>query len=152
VSAGCSVAEDLRREAGGTKDAAAGRRAVWRGGVDTGIQEFVGTREQGGAGLARSSTTFHRGQSGNPHGRPSVAKSIQELARQHTGDAVKALVAALKNPRERVAAANVLLGYGYGRPVQTQNVRTIRSFADLTDEEIAALVSEGEADASGIRH
>jgi hypothetical protein len=85
---------------------------------------------------------FKPEQSGNPGGRPAIVKNIQELARQHTGDAVKAFVAALKNPRERVAAANVLLGYGYGRPVQTQNVRMIRSFADLTDEEIAALVGD----------
>jgi hypothetical protein len=36
--------------------------------------------------------------------------------------------------------------------VEQRDMRMIRSFADLTDEEIAALVSEGEADAAGIRH
>jgi accessory colonization factor AcfC len=36
--------------------------------------------------------------------------------------------------------------------VEKRDMRMIRSFADLTDEEIAALVSEGEADASGIGH
>jgi hypothetical protein len=34
-------------------------------------------------------------------------------------------------------AAKVLLAYGYGRPVQTHNVCTIRSFAHLTDKELA---------------
>lgn len=82
---------------------------------------------------------FTPGRSGNPGGRPAVVKSVQDLARQHTADAVGALVAALAKPGERVPAANVLLAYGYGRPAQTQNVRVIRSIEDLTDAELAAL-------------
>lgn len=79
--------------------------------------------------------TFVRGQSGNPNGRPKIAKDIQALAREHTAAAVRALVDALENPRERVAAASVLLDRGYGKapqrieatgadggPIQTQNV------------------------------
>ena len=56
------------------------------------------------------------GRSGNPGGRPAVARNIQELARQHGPDAIAALVAALGSPRERVAAATVLLDRGFGRP------------------------------------
>jgi hypothetical protein len=44
--------------------------------------------------------------------------SVQELARQHTSEAIAALVAALNSPRERVAAATVLLDRGWGRPLQ----------------------------------
>jgi hypothetical protein len=44
--------------------------------------------------------------------------SVQELARQHTPEAIAALVAALNSPRERVAAASVLLDRGWGRPLQ----------------------------------
>jgi Family of unknown function (DUF5681) len=35
---------------------------------------------------------FSKGQSGNPGGRPKVVGEVQELARQHTGEAIKTLV------------------------------------------------------------
>jgi hypothetical protein len=66
--------------------------------------------------VAASRTSFRPGQSGNPGGRP---RGIEAIARGHTPAAIAALVAALDNPRERVAAATVLLGYGWGRPAQT---------------------------------
>jgi hypothetical protein len=83
-------------------------------------------------------------KSGNPNGRPAVVKNVQALAREHTEAAVSALVAALEKPAERVQAANVLLAYGYGRPVQTQNVRVIPSMVDLTTEELKALARGGQ--------
>ncbi len=67
-------------------------------------------------------TAFKPGQSGNPGGRPAVVRGIQELARQHTPEAVEALVEALKRPGERVRAAEVMLAYGYGRPTQQVEV------------------------------
>jgi hypothetical protein len=102
--------------------------------------------------VARSSTTFKAGQSGNPHGRPAVAKNIQELARQHTSESVEALLAALRNPGERVRAAEVLLAYGYGRPIQTQNIRVISDWAELSDAEVAALAVSGKRQDEGTRH
>jgi hypothetical protein len=36
---------------------------------------------------------------------------------------VEALLAALKRPGERVRAAEVLLGYGYGRPTQQVDIQ-----------------------------
>jgi hypothetical protein len=59
---------------------------------------------------------FKPGKSGNPSGRP---KGIEALAREHTPAAIAALVAALGNPRERVAAAVALLDRGWGKPAQT---------------------------------
>lgn len=82
---------------------------------------------------------FKPGQSGNPGGRPTVVKTIQHMAREKTPEVIKALLAALERPRERVAAATVLLAYGYGRPVQATNVRVIRSIQDLTGEELDML-------------
>ena len=97
---------------------------------------------------------FKPGQSGNPGGRPAVVKNIQELARAHTADAIAALVAALKEPRERVAAATALLDRGYGRPEQTHTVRRITRIEDLTDEELANLAAHAERERhqGGTRH
>ena len=61
---------------------------------------------------------FPRGVSGNPGGRPRAVLDVQELARAHTPDAIRALVAALDSPRERVAAACALLDRAWGRPAQ----------------------------------
>ena len=61
---------------------------------------------------------WKKGVSGNPSGRKRVVKTIQELARKYTDECVEALVDVLKqgeNPA-RVAAAKVLLAYGYGSP------------------------------------
>jgi len=60
--------------------------------------------------------TFQPGQSGNPGGRPK--SNVVAMARQHTQEAVDALVTALRNPRERVSAAVALLDRGWGKPVQ----------------------------------
>ena len=60
---------------------------------------------------------FRPGLSGNPAGRAHT-KNLEQLARTHTEDAIKALVLALKSPRERVPAAVALLDRGWGKPVQ----------------------------------
>ena len=65
---------------------------------------------------------FKKGQSGNPGGRPKVIAEVKELARAHTGEAVKTLVSIMTNPKSapaaRVSAANSLLDRGYGKPPQ----------------------------------
>lgn len=98
--------------------------------------------------MAKSSTTFQKGQSGNPKGRSPVVKGLQALARDHTESAVQALVDALKVSTTRVPAAVALLDRGYGRPLQTQNLRVIRGLADLSDEELSAIADDttGEDD------
>ena len=73
---------------------------------------------------AETTVTFVRGKSGNPGGRPKAALDVQALARQHTPAAIAALVAALKNERERVPAAQALLDRAWGKPLQPTDVTT----------------------------
>lgn len=67
-------------------------------------------------------SAFKKGQSGNPGGRPKVLAEVRSLARQYTTQAVNALVAALQFENQCVAAAKVLLAYGYGNPPQALEV------------------------------
>lgn len=59
-----------------------------------------------------------KGVSGNPGGRPKGYAAMQAAARSHTAAAIKALVASLKDERNRVAAATALLDRGWGKPAQ----------------------------------
>lgn len=65
---------------------------------------------------------FTKGKSGNPGGRPKVVAEVRDLARQHTEDAVKALVSIMKGKTmpaaARVSAATAILDRGYGKPTQ----------------------------------
>ena len=72
-----------------------------------------------------------------------MVKDIQELARAHSPEAIRALVAALADPRSRVAAAVALLDRGYGRPTQEHNVNHNLPAASATDAALIAIATGG---------
>jgi hypothetical protein len=80
--------------------------------------------------MAKSSTTFKKGQSGNPGGRsPRVGpngETVSQLARQHTADAIACLAEIVNGkanePRDRINAANALLDRGWGKPKESMEL------------------------------
>jgi Family of unknown function (DUF5681) len=89
---------------------------------------------------------FQKGQSGNPGGRPKANASLQLMARQHTGMALRTLAEiAKKGEKEasRVAAATALLDRGFGRPIQSMEMRIDESLlnkrlSEMSPEELLA--------------
>ena len=77
----------------------------------------------------KHSGMFKPGQSGNPTGRPKADKTIRDLARTYTKEAIRTLAEIAKNPKSsdsaRVQACNAILDRGWGKPaqyVETANV------------------------------
>jgi hypothetical protein len=64
---------------------------------------------------------FRPGFSGNPNGRPAIAAEVAELAQQHGPEAIEKAVHIMrhaKDPRVALAAVELLLNRGFGRPLQ----------------------------------
>jgi len=104
--------------------------------------------------ITRHAGMFKPGQSGNPSGRPKSDKTIRDLARIHTQDALKTLSEIVKNPKvsdtARVQACNALLDRGWGKaPQYTENVNLGMTYVDYL-EMLAKEENEkiGEADVS----
>jgi hypothetical protein len=78
--------------------------------------------------MPKEDTQFKKGVSGNPGGHPRIIGEIRDLAREHTADAIDALVSIVNdgaaNPGARVAAANVILDRGYGKVAASVEVKS----------------------------
>ena len=98
----------------------------------------------------RTRTSFRKGQSGNPAGRPKVVESVREAARAHTAEAIATLVALMRRhddiPAVAERAAEALLDRGWGRPDVSANIKIERNVRTLsTDELLADIASLKEA-------
>jgi hypothetical protein len=99
---------------------------------------------------------FQKGQSGNPGGRPKVVGEVQELARQHTAEAIETLAAIMRDknapPAARALASNSILDRAYGRPPQTVNANVAsKSVRDMSDAELLAIAA-GEPEEAPTQH
>jgi hypothetical protein len=90
------------------------------------------------------------GQSGNPGGRPVIAREVRDLARSHGPEAIAKLAHLMrssKDDRVQLAAAEELLNRGYGRPMQQVHIEheeTVSPFAHLSPDqkrELAAMLT-----------
>lgn len=101
---------------------------------------------------------FQPGVSGNPSGRPKINKRIRELAREHTEEAMAAIIAALQATKTvgwgenmteavdhavRLSAANAILDRGWGKPVSEADMprdeETGSDLAGLDEEQLRKL-------------
>lgn len=93
---------------------------------------------------------FEKGQSGNPGGRAKVkladGRTLTDLAREYTEEAVEALVEVMRDKQApaaaRVAASDKILNRGWGQAPQTIAVtdnREPRDLSGMTDDQLEAL-------------
>lgn len=93
---------------------------------------------------------FEKGQSGNPGGRAKVkladGRTLTELAREYTEEAVEALVEVMRDKAApaaaRVAASDKILNRGWGQAPQTiavTDTREPRDLSGMSDEQLEAL-------------
>ena len=95
------------------------------------------------------STSFKKGQSGNPAGRPrrpearKIFADVKAAARELTQEAIDTLAMIMKDPKApaaaRISAAVAVLDRGHGRPFQAVDVKLDWDFGRLTDEEATTL-------------
>ncbi len=88
--------------------------------------------------ITRHAGMFKPGQSGNPSGRPKSDKTIRDLAKVYTKDALKTLSEIVKNPKAsdtaRVQACNAILDRGWGKAHQyTENVNLGMTYVDYLE-------------------
>ena len=92
---------------------------------------------------------FQKGESGNPKGRPPAEYDLAGICREHAPEAVKRLLAIIRDPDPKVAlpATIYLLNRGFGMPpakiegIAPQSISVLHLIAakEVTDEIMRAL-------------
>lgn len=94
-----------------------------------------------------TNTTWAKGQSGNPGGRPRILEAVRDIARESTTLAIETLrtiAADTEAPHAaRVSAATALLDRAWGKPLQGVAMMTVaapRGVREMSDEELMAMI------------
>ena len=96
-----------------------------------------------------SNTTWAKGQSGNPGGRPRILEAVRDIARESTTLAIETLrtiAADAEAPHAaRVSAASALLDRGWGKPMQGVAMMTVsapKGVREMSDGELMAMIEK----------
>jgi len=99
-----------------------------------------------------STTTWAKGQSGNPGGKPRILEAVRDIARESTTLAIETLrtiAADTDAPHAaRVSAATELLDRGWGKPLQGVAVMVVsapKSVREMSDGELMAMIEKKRA-------
>jgi hypothetical protein len=94
-------------------------------------------------------TTWAKGQSGNPGGRPRIIEAVRDIARESTTLAIETLrtiAADTDAPHAaRVSAATALLDRGWGKPLQGVAMMTVaapKGVREMTDAELMVMIQK----------
>ena len=94
-------------------------------------------------------TTWAKGQSGNPGGRPRILEAVRDIARESTTLAIETLrtiAADTDAPHAaRVSAATALLDRAWGKPMQGHAVLAVsapKSVREMSDGELMAMIEK----------
>ena len=96
-----------------------------------------------------TNTTWAKGQSGNPGGRPRILEAVRDIARESTTLAIETLrtiAADADAPHAaRVSAATALLDRAWGKPMQGHAVLAVsapKSVREMSDGELMAMIEK----------
>ena len=96
-------------------------------------------------------TSFKKGESGNPNGRPKSNPELVALARENSVEALRKIIAIMNKPdaedRTVLHAANLVIERGYGRAPQTIAHDHVHN---LTDHELHRQLREAAAELRAI--